>query len=134
MAICGAPDLVALLQWATLNERELSRTTKGRALARLTGRFLHFLNENTKWRARRNIAAHYDLGNSFYRQWLDPSMTYSSALFTGPNQTLEEAQAAKIDHAIELLDVERDSRVLEIGIGWGAMARALAARGAVSRA
>jgi cyclopropane-fatty-acyl-phospholipid synthase len=125
-----SPDLVALLQWATLNERELRRTTDGSRLARLTGRFLHFLNENTKWRARRNIAAHYDLGNSFYRQWLDPSMTYSSALFTDANQTLEEAQAAKIDHAIKLLDVERDSRVLEIGIGWGAMARALAAHGA----
>jgi cyclopropane-fatty-acyl-phospholipid synthase len=82
-------------------------------------------NRNTRGGSRRNIRAHYDLGNDFYRLWLDPSMTYSSAIFSSPQQTIEEAQQAKLDRVTELLDIKGGEHVLEIGCGWGALARHL---------
>ena len=88
------------------------------------------LNRNTRRGSRRNIRAHYDLGNDFYRLWLDPSMTYSSAIYTSPHQTLAQAQQSKLDRVTELLDLNGGERVLEIGCGWGALARHLVERGA----
>jgi cyclopropane-fatty-acyl-phospholipid synthase len=85
-------------------------------------KFRHALNRNTRRGSRRNIAAHYDLGNDFYRQWLDPSMTYSSAIYSSPDQILEAAQLAKLDRVIDLLGLSGNERVLEIGCGWGALA------------
>ncbi|BAT61405.1 cyclopropane-fatty-acyl-phospholipid synthase [Variibacter gotjawalensis] len=126
----ASPDLTALLMWATKNEAALASAMEGSRLAKWTGRALHVLNENTRRGSRRNIAAHYDLGNKFYEGWLDPSMTYSSAMYQSPTQSLEDAQANKIAHAIELLEVQPHDKVLEIGIGWGAMARALLAKDA----
>jgi cyclopropane-fatty-acyl-phospholipid synthase len=86
------------------------------------------LNRNTRRGSRRNIRAHYDLGNDFYRLWLDPSMTYSSGIYALPRQTLAQAQQTKLDRITELLDLDGGERVLEIGCGWGALARHLIER------
>jgi cyclopropane-fatty-acyl-phospholipid synthase len=86
----------------------------------------HFGHANTRTGSRKNIAFHYDLGNAFYQCWLDPSMTYSSALYAGPFETLEDAQARKFRRIAELLDIGGENEVLEIGCGWGALAICLA--------
>ncbi len=86
------------------------------------------LNRNTRRGSRRNIRAHYDLGNDFYRLWLDPSMTYSSGIYASPCQTLAQAQQSKLDRITELLDLDGGERILEIGCGWGALARHLIER------
>jgi cyclopropane-fatty-acyl-phospholipid synthase len=93
-------------------------------LTRLRNRILHRSRNNTLRGSRRNIAAHYDLGNAFYARWLDAGMNYSSALYHG-DETLESAQLAKLDRAAELLDLSGGERVLEIGCGWGALAARL---------
>jgi cyclopropane-fatty-acyl-phospholipid synthase len=85
------------------------------------------LRRNSKPRARANIAFHYDLGNDFYRAWLDPGMTYSSALFAGPDEPLERAQERKLRALLDRLDLKAGQRLLEIGCGWGSLAE-LAAR------
>src|SRR5437870_2583377 len=72
--------------------------------------------------SRRNIAAHYDLGNDFYKQWLDPTMTYSSAVFAKPGQSLPEGQIEKYRRIAQMLDLKPDHHVLEIGFGWGGFA------------
>jgi cyclopropane-fatty-acyl-phospholipid synthase len=81
-----------------------------------------FQNENTREGAKKNIIAHYDLGNDFYSGWLDSSMTYSSALFSSPNQSLEHGQQAKYAAICDLIGVGPESRLLEIGCGWGGFA------------
>ncbi|WP_343564015.1 cyclopropane-fatty-acyl-phospholipid synthase family protein [Kiloniella sp. b19] len=86
-------------------------------------RLRHLMNDNSLRGSRRNIAYHYDLGNDFYRLWLDPTMTYSSALFGREDQTLEEAQDNKYDTIADWADLDENSRVLEIGCGWGGFAR-----------
>ncbi len=88
----------------------------------------HWLNRNTKKKAQRNIAAHYDLGNAFYTQWLDPSMTYSSAIFCDGANSLEEAQEAKYRSLAERTGIEPHHHVLEIGCGWGGFAEFVADR------
>lgn len=88
----------------------------------------HVERRNTRSGSRRNIAAHYDLGNAFYRHWLDAGMSYSSGIYASPLSTLEEAQAAKHAHIIEALELQPEHRVLEIGCGWGALAEAIAGR------
>lgn len=90
--------------------------------------FRHWLNRNTKKGAQRNIAAHYDLGNAFYQQWLDPSMTYSSAIFRDGANSLEEAQEAKYRSLAERTDIRPEHHVLEIGCGWGGYAEYVAGR------
>jgi cyclopropane-fatty-acyl-phospholipid synthase len=82
----------------------------------------HALNRNTRRGSRRNIAAHYDLGNDFYRLWLDSSMTYSSAIYSSPGETLENAQRRKLDRVIDMLGLHDHHRILEIGCGWGGLA------------
>jgi cyclopropane-fatty-acyl-phospholipid synthase len=91
-------------------------------------KFRHALNRNTKRGSRRNIAAHYDLGNDFYRLWLDPGLTYSSAIYSAPGETLENAQRSKLDRVIDLLDLNGGERVLEIGCGWGGLAERMIER------
>jgi cyclopropane-fatty-acyl-phospholipid synthase len=93
--------------------------------AQIIRKLRHALNRNTKWGSRRNIAAHYDLGNEFYAHWLDASMSYSSGLFSVAGQTLEESQEAKFKRVFELLEVTGGERVLEIGCGWGGLAERL---------
>lgn len=114
------PDPVALLRLAIRNEAALSRTVWGGPVARLWYALRHRLRLNTHAGSRRNIHAHYDLGNEFYALWLDPGWTYSSALFDGPTApSLEAAQAAKYQRIIDTLGLRAGMRVLEIGCGWG---------------
>jgi len=85
-------------------------------------RLWHWSRRNTKAGSRANIAAHYDLGNEFFALWLDPTMTYSSAVFATPDEALDLAQARKIDRLCEKLELRFDDHLLEIGTGWGAFA------------
>jgi cyclopropane-fatty-acyl-phospholipid synthase len=116
------PDLQAVLDVALLNNENMAREFSGAALARMVERLRHWLNSNTKSGSRRNIAAHYDLGNPFYARWLDESMTYSSALFRGSQESLEAGQANKYAAICDALDVAPGGHVLEIGCGWGGFA------------
>lgn len=90
----------------------------------------HASRRNTREGSRRNIAAHYDLGNAFYRLWLDESLSYSSGIYRAAGDTLEQAQAAKYDSILDALDVQPGHEILEIGCGWGAFAIAAVRRGA----
>ncbi len=126
-----SPDLPAFLYFASVNEPHFGSTAAGLGLLRYGDRLRHWLHRNTPRRARRNIAYHYDLGNDFYRLVLDPSMTYSAALFEHGDETLEQAQRAKYARLAELVELGAEDRVLEIGCGWGGfMAYAAAERGA----
>ncbi len=114
------PDLTTLIALGAANEEVLGRTFAGGTWARLAGRFIHNLRPNTRRGSRRNIAAHYDLGNSFYATWLDPSMTYSAGLFTSPaDDGLAAAQDRKYRRIAALAGVGPGQHVLEIGCGWG---------------
>jgi cyclopropane-fatty-acyl-phospholipid synthase len=127
----STPDLAALLELAALNIAQLDRKISGFLPVRIFNRLRHVIRANTKAGSRKNISFHYDLGNAFYQCWLDESMSYSSALYARPGQTLEEAQDAKLERIVELLDPREGERVLEIGCGWGALAARLAQGGAV---
>ncbi|MHB1204905.1 MAG: class I SAM-dependent methyltransferase [Rhodospirillaceae bacterium] len=117
-----SPDLAAVIEWAALNTAGLSVRRLRGVVTRLRYRFAHLLNANTRAGSRRNIAAHYDLGNAFYQQWLDPTMTYSSAYFAKPGQSLPEGQIEKYRRIGKLLDLKPEHHVLEIGFGWGGFA------------
>jgi cyclopropane-fatty-acyl-phospholipid synthase len=116
------PDLTPLLQVLLQNRKSLEDAIYGHWVGRLFYQVRHWMNRNTQANSRKNIHAHYDLGNDFYKLWLDPSMNYSSALFETQDQTLTQAQHAKVRRALEMAGVTRGSRVLEIGCGWGALA------------
>ena len=120
----SSPDLIALLTLACRNQSVVDRLGFFRT-PRLWLKLRHALNRNTRRGSRRNIAAHYDLGNAFYKHWLDASMTYSAGLFSNKAKTLEAAQEAKIDQVIELLEPRDGARILEIGCGWGGLAERL---------
>jgi cyclopropane-fatty-acyl-phospholipid synthase len=117
-----SPDLTAFLEFAAANAVSLDREISGSRWLRPMLRLGHVRKANTRRGSRRNIAAHYDLGNAFYERWLDRGMTYSSAIFTDPAQTLEQAQAAKLDRVVSGLALTGGERVLEIGCGWGSFA------------
>lgn len=121
-----SPDLTALIAMAAENVARLDRTMDGFWAVRLWRQLGHALRRNSASGSRRNIAFHYDLGNDFYRLWLDESMTYSSACRIGAGQSLEAAQGDKLDRIAELLSLGGDEDVLEIGCGWGALATRLA--------
>lgn len=118
----SSPDPVPLFDLFMRNGETLGNAGRSRGPLRWLNRLSHFLNRNSRAGARRNIHAHYDLGNDFYRLWLDAGMNYSSALFTDPGMTLEDAQIAKIDAVLDRLDLRSGGRLLEIGCGWGALA------------
>jgi cyclopropane-fatty-acyl-phospholipid synthase len=123
-------DLSALLTLIGLNQRALEIAFYGRWWRQLVFRARHLLRSNTKRRARRNIVAHYDLGNDFYGLWLDPTMTYSSALFGGdPSQALASAQQEKYLRMLGELAPEDGAHLLEIGCGWGGFAETAARAG-----
>lgn len=119
------PDLLQVTEWAMNNESALEQVFSGSGTGRWLHRLLHRLNDNTLRGSRRNIQAHYDLGNEFYRLWLDDTMSYSSALYHDPAEKLQQAQLNKYDRILELLEPEPCSRVLEIGCGWGGFAERL---------
>lgn len=123
------PDLTALIELAARNDATLRRMVSGAWPARLLNRLRHVLNANSRAGSRRNIMAHYDLGNAFYGHWLDASMMYSSALYESPAETLETAQQRKLDRVVAMLALEGGEDVLEIGCGWGALAERLAREG-----
>lgn len=119
----STPRLAELLGLLMENRQELESLVYGSWWGRVAYRLRHLLNRNTREGSRRNIHAHYDLGNSFYELWLDPSMNYSSAWFQGDlSGDLTEAQNAKVRRALRSAGVKPGSRVLEIGCGWGALA------------
>ena len=121
------PCLKTVIEWGGINEYALESAFNSSWLSRKINRVLHLSNHNTRWGSRRNIAAHYDLGNDFYQLWLDSSMTYSSALFKEDDETLEQAQNNKYQSIIDLMDVKSEHSVLEMGCGWGGFARSLCA-------
>ena len=113
-------DLKALLELAIRNRTILEKAIYGSWYGSILYRLKHWLRDNTKTGSRKNIHAHYDLGNPFYSLWLDPSMSYSSAWFSqGDQQTLAEAQRAKIRRILDSLNTKMGDRILEIGCGWG---------------
>jgi cyclopropane-fatty-acyl-phospholipid synthase len=121
-------NLPLLLEILNRNRAALNSAVYGSWWGRLLYRLRHLFNRNTKAGSRRNIHAHYDLGNDFYRLWLDASMTYSSGLFDGAlTCTLEQAQLAKYRRVLNQLKLLPGASVLEIGCGWGGFAE-LAAR------
>ena len=120
------PDLGAVMALAAANEAEWEDLLAGSPWMRMVNAVLHKLRPNTRKGAQRNIVEHYDLGNEFYATWLDPSMTYSSALFTSPEQSLEDAQLAKIHRLCQSIDLRPGMSLLEIGCGWGAFAEVAA--------
>jgi cyclopropane-fatty-acyl-phospholipid synthase len=123
-------SLPRLLTLLAANRRALEGPLYGSFLGQLLQRLLHMTRANTRAGSRRNIAAHYDLGNDFYALWLDRGMTYSSALFAGDaGRTLEEAQRAKLARALQQLAPAPGARVLEIGCGWGSFAELAAGEG-----
>jgi cyclopropane-fatty-acyl-phospholipid synthase len=121
-----SPDLVALLRLAARNVEPIRAATRGVPVFRWADQLRHVLRGNTRRGSRRNIMAHYDLGNAFYALWLDPTMQYSSALWSEDTPDLETAQKRKLDRVAELLELEGGESVLEIGCGWGALATHLA--------
>ena len=125
----SADDLTAVLRILAANRQALDGMDAGLAsLSAPLRKLLHWTARNTRSGSRRNIAAHYDLGNDFFALFLDPTMMYSSAVFERPAMTLEEAQLAKLERICRRLDLKPGERVLEIGTGWGAFAVHAASR------
>jgi len=121
-----SPDPVPLFDLFMRNGRSLGQVGRAKGLFRLANRAAHAVRKNTPLGARKNIQAHYDLGNDFYSAWLDKSMTYSSAVFED-GDSLEEAQSRKIHLLLDRLQLQPGQRLLEIGCGWGSLAE-IAAR------
>jgi cyclopropane-fatty-acyl-phospholipid synthase len=118
-----SPDVTGLLTLLTRNRDALKKAVYGSWRNLLAARLRHWLNRNSRAGSKRNIMAHYDLGNDFYRLWLDPSMSYSSALYRAVDDgELESAQRAKYRRLLRRLHAEPGQSVLEIGCGWGGFA------------
>lgn len=112
------PDLTTLFDLALANTTTFALDNKGGFLFRSLNRLRHLLNANSKKGSKRNISYHYDLGNSFYKEWLDETMTYSSALFED-GDSLMQAQQRKYRYIADMADLQVNEQVLEIGCGWG---------------
>ena len=119
----SSDDLTALVRILIQNQEVLDRMEQGTARpTAVLQKALHWLNRNTRSGSRRNIAAHYDLGNDFFELFLGPSMMYSSAIFERPGMTLEQAQRARLERICRKLDLSANDHLLEIGTGWGSLA------------
>lgn len=119
----STPDLTEVLRFFAANFETAGRLAVGGWIVRSMNMIRHaFARRNSREGARKNITAHYDLGNEFYQKWLDPSMTYSSAVFESPNQSLEQGQANKYRNICDRINAGPESRILEIGCGWGGFA------------
>jgi len=117
-----SPNLTAFLELFCVNHAAIATMLDGRGLIRWWQRIRHVMNRNTKGGSRRNIHAHYDLGNRFYSAWLDRTMTYSSAIFAPGDNDLVSAQTRKYRALANAIDAKPDHRLLEIGCGWGGFA------------
>ena len=116
----NTPDLKAILELAIRNRTILEKVIYGNWYGSILYRIRHWLRDNSKSGSRKNIHAHYDLGNAFYTLWLDPTMSYSSAWFSeGDKQSLADAQRAKIGRILQSLSTKPGDHILEIGCGWG---------------
>jgi cyclopropane-fatty-acyl-phospholipid synthase len=116
------PDLSGLLEAFSHNFDRLGQVMTGNPFARAFSAISHALNKNSRKGSKKNIHAHYDLGNAFYGRWLDAGMTYSAALYTAPDQSLEAAQTEKYAALARSIGMETSHKVLEIGCGWGGFA------------
>ena len=126
----SSPDPVAIFELFSANAIPLGDIGRAKGPFRWINAAAHRLRDNAPRKARKNVAAHYDLGNDFYSAWLDPTMTYSCARFAGPKDELEDAQLRKIHTLLDRLDLKPGHRLLEIGCGWGTLAIEAAKRGA----
>ncbi|WP_041055183.1 SAM-dependent methyltransferase [Vibrio owensii] len=118
-----SPDLTALMKLMALNLRALDKLEEqGSWLTKLLYKFSHWSNRNSEENSRKNIHAHYDLGNNLYEVFLDTNMLYSSALYNHADDSLEQAQINKMDRLCQQLELKPTDHVVEIGTGWGAMA------------
>ena len=123
----SSPDLPALLKLLAINRDAVHSAIYGTWWGSLAYRLKHLLNRNSRQGSRKNIHAHYDIGNPFYKLWLDETMNYSSALFEGNySQPMVQAQHAKVRRALRECQVQPGQRLLEIGCGWGALAECAA--------
>ena len=122
-----SPDLVSLIKFLILNNKHLSHYYFGSRIVSCLINYLYHLNINTLKGSKKNIEAHYDLGNEFYELWLDSSMTYSSALYNNEKLSLIDAQMKKYDKMIDSINTF-SPRILEIGCGWGGFSRRLIER------
>ena len=121
------PDLASLLKLFIANRDEIESVVYGTWWGSLLYRAKHLFNRNSRSGSKKNIHAHYDLGNEFYRLWLDPTMNYSSAWFEGDRSgSMVDAQWAKVRRALQECGAKPGDRVLEIGCGWGALAECAA--------
>ena len=118
----STPSLRDVFDFGTANAGPLDTNLSGNLFVRALSALQHGRRRNSRDGSKRNIAEHYDLGNRFFEIWLDPSITYSSALFEGENITLAEAQAGKYQRILDKLDVQPHHHVIEIGCGWGGFA------------
>jgi cyclopropane-fatty-acyl-phospholipid synthase len=121
-------SLLELFDYYMDSERALVTSVPALVGSGWRDRLFHRRRANTRAGSRRNIAAHYDLGNAFYRLWLDAGLTYSSGIYTSATSTLEAAQQEKYERILGALDLQAEHDVLEIGCGWGGFAEAAAAR------
>ena len=118
----STPDLQAFMDFIHADNDDMFDGFKGQRLVQIYENFRHWLNRNTKKQAKKNISAHYDLGNEFYELWLDDTMTYSSAIFSTGQESLEAAQIAKYKSMVDQMGAKPGDHVLEIGCGWGGFA------------
>jgi cyclopropane-fatty-acyl-phospholipid synthase len=119
----SSQSLPTLIELAVLHDQYLENALKTNIFRQAGLRLFHMLRRNNKLGSAKNIAHHYDIGNSFYEAWLDPTMTYSSAVFDSETDDLTTAQLNKYKRLAELADIQPDDRVLEIGCGWGGFAK-----------
>jgi cyclopropane-fatty-acyl-phospholipid synthase len=119
-------DLTALFRFFLKNRSNFDRASLGLFRRAAHDIAYHISRANTREGSRQNISEHYDLGNAFYGQWLDPTMAYSSALFASPDQSLEDAQRAKYHRVADMAGVKPGATVFEIGCGWGGFAETVA--------
>jgi cyclopropane-fatty-acyl-phospholipid synthase len=126
---CDSPDLPRLISLLAENQQALGTIAHSNVVHNLALKLLHRWRQNSRAGSKRNIHAHYDLGNRFYGLWLDPTMSYSSALFDGETKSLEAAQAAKYERVLTQLGAKQGDTILEIGCGWGGFAEVAARRG-----
>jgi len=126
----SSPNPVTVFELFSVNAVPLGQVGRAKGAFRWVNSIAHRLRDNAPRKARRNIAAHYDLGNDFYSAWLDETMTYSSARFASAADSLEEAQLRKVHTLLDRLELKPGQRVLDIGCGWGTLAIEAAKRGA----
>lgn len=117
-----SPDMTSLLLLCIENQNALEAVFRGNFFGMIYYRLRHLFRGNSRKGSKKNIEAHYDLGNSFYKLWLDPTMTYSAAIFSHANEPLEQAQKNKYQRIIDTIKPKSTDHILEVGCGWGAFA------------